>query len=146
MMSVSSNVSLEAVRAEIQRADEEWAAAASAAQDLDRILSFWSEDATVFPPGAPAISGKTAIREFVANSLRTPGFSITWKTTQITVSPSGDFAYCTGPNRFTFQSPDGGVVTSYGKAVTVWRKDPAGWKCVVDIWNDDPAAAAQGWS
>jgi ketosteroid isomerase-like protein len=30
----------------------------------------------------------------------------------------------------------GNPVTTYGKAVTVWRKDPDGvWRNVVDIWN-----------
>jgi len=27
-----------------------------------------------------------------------------------------------------------------GKAVTIWRMENDVWKCIVDIWNDDPAA------
>jgi ketosteroid isomerase-like protein len=128
-------------RAEILRIDREWAAAAASGRDLDRVVSFWSEDATVFPPGAPAVAGRAAIRDYVAKGFQMPGFSITWETTQLVVSPAGDFAYGTGPNRFTFQGPDGNLITAHGKAVTVWRKDPAGWKCVIDIWNDAPPAA-----
>jgi len=130
------------VREEILRLDKDWAAAATAGRNVDLILSFWSDDASVLPPGAPPIVGKAAIREFVTGALNTPGFSVTWKTTEVTVSASGDLAYCVGPNRFTSPGPDGTVSTAYGKAVTVWRKDPDGWKCVVDIWNDDPSAAA----
>src|SRR5215470_8724089 len=70
------NSTLEAERAEILRLDEAWSAAA-AGLDVDHIVSFWSDDATVLPPGAPALVGKAAIREFVAASLGTPGFSIT---------------------------------------------------------------------
>jgi ketosteroid isomerase-like protein len=136
------DVNAAAVKDEILRLDKEWAAAAADGRDVELILSFWSDDASVLPPGAPPIVGKAAIREFVTGALNTPGFSVTWKTIQVVLSAAGDLAYCLGPNRFTAPGPDGTIATTYGKAVTVWRNDPAGWKCVVDIWNDDPTAAA----
>ena len=122
------------MKAESLRLDEEWVKAA-ADGDLERILSFWADDATVFPPGSPALAGKAAIREYIAASLRTPGFSISWNTTDVVVSAGGNFAYGVGVNRVSFSGPDGKPVVIDGKAVTVWRKDPAGWKCVIDIWN-----------
>ena len=126
-------------KAEILRLDAEWAKAAEAG-DLEKTLAYWSDDASVFPPGSPALVGKDAIRVYVAESLRTPGFRITWKTNEVTVAESGDLAYGIGTNRVSFTGPDGKPVTVEGKAVTVWRKDPTGgWKCVVDIWNDVPS-------
>jgi uncharacterized protein (TIGR02246 family) len=123
-------------KAEILKLDSEWARAAESG-DLERILAYWSDDATVFPPGSPALVGKAAIREYVAGSLRTPGFRISWKTNDVTVAASGDLAYGIGTNRVSFNGPDGKPVTVEGKAVTVWRQDAGGaWKCVVDIWND----------
>lgn len=121
---------------EILRVDAEWSRAAQS-RDLDRILSFWAEDAIVYPPGAPALVGKAAIREYVAKSLQISGFAISWKTEHAVVSKSGDMAYATGTNRVTFPGPDGKPITVEGKAVTVWRKQTDGsWKCVIDIWND----------
>jgi uncharacterized protein (TIGR02246 family) len=121
---------------EVLRVDAEWSQAAQA-RDLDRILSYWAQDAIVYPPGAPALVGKAAIREYVAKSLQTPGFAISWKSDRAVVSKSGDMAYATGRNRVTFLGPDGKSVTVDGKAVTVWRKQTDGsWKCVIDIWND----------
>ena len=126
-------------KAEILRLDAEWAKAAEA-RDLERILSYWSDDASVFPPGSPALVGKDAIRAYIGQSLQMPGFRISWKTNEVTVAESGDLAYGVGTNRVSFTGPDGKPVTVEGKAVTVWRKDPAGgWKCVVDIWNDIPS-------
>ena len=125
-------------KAEILRTDAEWAKVAESG-DLERILSYWSDDAVVFPPGIPSLVGKEAIRGYVAQSLQTPGFRISWKTSDVTVAASGDLAYGVGTNRVSFTGPDGKAVTIEGKAVTVWRKDAAGWKCVVDIWNDLPA-------
>jgi ketosteroid isomerase-like protein len=121
---------------QILRLDAEWSQAAGE-RDVERVLSYWTDDATVFAPGGPPIVGKPAIREYVARNLQTPGFGITWKTTRVVVARSGELAYATGNNRVSFGGPDGRPVTVEGKAVTVWRKEPGGaWKCVIDIWND----------
>ena len=120
----------------ILRLDAEWSRAAQD-RDVDRAVSFWAEDAIVFPPGSPPVAGKAAIREFVVKSFQTPGFGISWKTATVTVSRGGDMAYTTGTNRVTFVGPDGKQVGIEGKAVTVWRRENDGtWKCVIDIWND----------
>ena len=123
-------------RARILQLDAEWSGAAQA-RDIDRVLSFWADDAVVFPPGSPAVVGIAAIRDFVAKSFQTPGFTISWKTTTVAVSRSGDMAYTTGTNRVTFTAADGKEGAVEGKAVTVWRREKDGaWKCVIDIWND----------
>jgi uncharacterized protein (TIGR02246 family) len=120
----------------ILRLDAEWLHAAQD-RDVDRAVSFWAEDAIVFPPGSPPVAGKAAIRDFVVKSFQTPGFGISWKTATVVVSLGGDMAYTTGTNRVTFAGPDGRQVGIEGKAVTVWRRENDGaWKCVIDIWND----------
>ena len=128
------------VESQIRQLDADWSRAAQD-RDVDRVLSFWADDAIVFPPGSPAVAGKVAIREFVGKSFQTPGFSISWKTTTVAMSRSGDLAYTTGSNRVTFRAPDGKQGTVEGKAVAVWRREKNGaWKCVIDIWNDVSAS------
>ena len=124
------------VKAEVLRTDAEWLKAAQS-RDAERALSYWADDAIVFPPGSPAVSGKAAIRDFVAKSFSTPGFSIKWKTAAVELSGSGDLAYTTATNRVTVNGPDGKQVVIDGNAVSIWRRQKDGvWKCVVDIWND----------
>ncbi len=131
----------EDVRARILQLDADWSEAAQT-RDVDRVVSYWADDATVLPPGSPAIVGKAAIREFVARSFDNPSFRISWKTNDVVVSPGGEFAYGIGTNRVNVTAPDGTPVTVDGKAVTIWRREKDGsWKCVVDIWNDAPPAA-----
>jgi ketosteroid isomerase-like protein len=121
------------------RVDREWAAAAAEGKDIERIVSFWSDDATVFPPGAPVLHGKPAIRAFVQESLATPGFHISWRSDQASVSADGTFGYTTGTNALTVPGPDGKLMTVAGRGVAVWRRLPGGqWKCVIDIWNSGP--------
>ncbi len=123
-------------KAELLRVDREWATIASEGKDAERIVSFWSEDATVTPAGAPVIHGKLAIRSFVQQSLATPGFRIGWHPDQASVSADNTMGYTMGQNTTTFPGPDGKPMTVVGRYVTVWRRESGGaWKCVADIWN-----------
>jgi ketosteroid isomerase-like protein len=131
---------LEAERATLFRLDKAWAHAA-AARDLEKTVSFWADDAQVFPPGQPAVIGKDALRQYVSGGFAVPGFAISWETSEFVVSAKGDIAYGVGTNSVTVNGPEGKPLTEHGRAVTVWRKDSGGaWKCVVDIWNAAPAA------
>lgn len=127
-------MSTEADRAEILRLDAEWSEVAGS-RDVERILSYWSDDAALLPPGSPPLVGKAAIREYIRGSFEIPGFQISWKTVDVTVSEGGDMAYGVGTNRVSLTGPAGKPVVLEGNAVTVWRRGSAGWKCVVDIWN-----------
>jgi uncharacterized protein (TIGR02246 family) len=130
----------EAESAALLKRDAEWAAAA-AGKDVDRIVSFWADDALVVPPGQPVVEGKEAIRAFVKYSLTIPNFSIHWASEKVSFSPDGGLAYMRSTNETRFTQPDGRAMTLHGRGVTVWRHDPDGqWRCVIDIWNEPPAA------
>jgi ketosteroid isomerase-like protein len=127
-----------AARAALLKTDTEWAEAAGTT-DVERIVSFWTDDAVIYPPREAPVSGKTAIRKYVGESLKIPGFAIRWKPNEAVVSAAGDLGYTTGTNSFTFPDAQGRLITSNGRYVTVWRKEPGGrWRCVVDFWNEAP--------
>lgn len=123
-------------RVRLLERDAEWAALASEGRDVEAILSYWTDDAVVFVPGLPPVSGKEALRKYVLNSLNIPGFNMSWKSTDVQVSADGSLAYMFGQNKVTMNGPDGAPVTSEGRAVTIWRFEADGeWRCAVDIWN-----------
>ena len=125
-------------RETLLRTSREWAAVV-AAGDLDRALDYWTDDAVVMPPDQPAVAGKAAIRKYVQETASIPGFSITWEPELASVSGDGDMGYMVEQNRVTFTDATGSLRTQYGKAITVWRRQPGGtWKCVADIWNNNP--------
>lgn len=132
-----SKVDVEGERAAILGTDRPWQEAI-AAKDVERAVSFWADDAVVMAPGQPALTGKDAIRGFVAQSFKIPGFGLRWETGQVTVAPHGDMAYALAKTTTTVTGPDGKPLALRGKAATVWRKTAGGeWKCVLDIWNED---------
>ena len=78
----------------LRDADAQWSAAAEA-KDLDKTVSFYSADAIVLPPNAPAVTTKDGIREMWKGFLDSVT-SISWKVTRVEVAKSGDMAYLTG--------------------------------------------------
>ncbi len=123
--------------------DAEWASAASAGRDVENIISYWADDTVIFPPGQPVVEGKAAIRAFVTESLKIPGFKIHWVSDSVSFSPDGQLAYMRDLNETTMRGPDGNEMTVHGRGVTVWRRDRDGqWRCVVDIWNEPPASVS----
>ncbi len=132
---------LNAEKARLLQRDAEWARVAREGRDIDRILSYWTDDAVVLPPAVPAIVGKTALRQYVESSLHIPGFQMTWSSADVVVSPDGNLAYMFSKNAVTVNGQDGAPVTMKGRAVTIWRREPdGGWRCAVDIWNAEPTA------
>lgn len=123
------------------RRDAEWADAAAAGKDVEKIVSYWSDDALVIEPGQPVYEGKAAIRAYVAASLQIPGFKIHWVSEKPIFSPDGKMAYMRGVDEMTVPGPKGELMTLHYRGVSIWRREPDGeWRCVVDIANEPPPA------
>ena len=123
------------------RRDVEWADTAAAGKDVEKILSYLSDDALMIEPGEPVFNGKAAIRAYVAASLKTPGFKIHWVSEKPVFSPDGKMAYMRGVDEMTVPGPGGALMTVHMRGISVWRRDPDGeWRCVVDIANEPPPA------
>lgn len=136
-------VDLAAEEAAIRATDAQWLAAAQD-HDLEKILPFWSDDATILAPGSPAVVGKSAIRQYVSGAFATPGFSITWKTDKIEIARSGDIAYSTGSGKISVSTPDGKTATEENRSIAVWKKQPDGsWKCAYDVMSPAVPASKQ---
>jgi uncharacterized protein (TIGR02246 family) len=112
--------------------DAQWSAAA-AAKDVDKTVSFYSDDAIVLPPNEASATTKEAIRN-VWKDLIASASSVSWKATRVEVAKSGDMACLSGTYEVTMN--DG--TKDRGKYLEVWEKQADGkWKCGSDIWNSD---------
>lgn len=109
-----------------------------AAKDVDKILDLYEDGAVLFAPKAPATIGKAGIRTAFQGLLGAPGIKMSFKTTSVEVSHSGDLAV----QRATFQvettDKDGKPSTETGQGVVVWKKQSDGsWKIIADTNADD---------
>src|SRR5881398_2792280 len=119
--------------------DAEWADLATAGKDIEKVVSYWSDDAVLIFPGQPVLEGKAAIRAYVAASFDTPGFKIHWVSQKPVFSPDGKLAYMRGTDELTLPGLNGGTMTLHLRGISVWRLDPdKQWRCVLDISNEAP--------
>ena len=126
----------------LRDADAAWSKAAES-KDLDKTVSYYSEDATVLPPNASAATTKETIRKLWQDLLASPGLAISWKATKVEVAKSGDLGFVSGTYELTMNDASGNPVTDNGKYVEVWEKQADGkWKCGTDTWNSDLPASA----
>jgi len=129
---------VETERTALLAADREWSQSTT---DLEKFVSYFSADATVYSPGAPAVTGGDAIRKTIEEMMAAPGFALSWTPAEAVVAASGDIGYTSG----AYEMKATGA-SEQGKYVTVWKKEGDAWKVVEDIFNADAApqsAAAQ---
>lgn len=120
--------------------DAEWSQAASEGKDIEKILSYWSDDAKIFEPGQPVYQGKAAIRKYVSDSQKIPGFKIHWVSQEPVFSPDGKMAYMPGVDELTIPDRKGVLVTFHMRGISIWRLEADGvWRCVVNIANEAPS-------
>jgi len=115
----------------------EWAKGA-AAKDLEKTLSYYADDASLFPPNAPVITGAEARRKAWTAMLAHTDLALSFATTKVEVARSGDLGYETGTVEESFKDDAGKPVHVTGKYAVVWKKQADGqWKVVVDFFNSD---------
>ena len=115
-------------------------AAAEAAKDREKALTFWATDAIVQPAGMPQIQGREAISNLYETFFDSLGMkSFEGKSSGFTVAQSGDVAYETGVNRTVFTTPKGDVL-DVGKYMAVWKKIDGVWYiAALSVTSDAPA-------
>jgi ketosteroid isomerase-like protein len=128
----SEQINVESERQAIFAADREWAAAARAG-DVEKLASFWSDDAINFFPNQPAAIGKAAIGGLVRTNRSRAGFSLSWEPQEAVVAASGDIGYSYGTFQLSFENGDNEQVSRHGHYVCIWKKQVDGsWKCGVE--------------
>lgn len=121
----------------IGKADKELQAAV-ARKDLEKVISFYSDDARLMPAAKPAINGKQGIRTEWEAIFKIPDFENKSERKGLEVAASRDLAYTTGTYTATLRGEDGAIVQEPGKWVSVWKKQADGsWRIIIDIYNTD---------
>jgi ketosteroid isomerase-like protein len=121
----------------VRAASAEWAKVA-AAKDLEKTLSYYADDASMFPPNMPVVTVSDARRKAWTALFAPADMVFANAATKVEVAKSGDLAYEIGTFQESFKDDKGNPVKLVGKYVVVWKKQPSGqWKAIVDIFNTD---------
>jgi ketosteroid isomerase-like protein len=126
---------VESERSALMAADKEWS---GTTKDLDKFVSYFAPEASVYGTGMPKISGAGPILAMTKEMMASPGFSLQWTAQRAEVAASGDIGYTVGTYEMNMNNAAGNPMSEKGKYVTVWKKQPDGrWKVTEDIFNSD---------
>lgn len=121
----------------LMQLSREWSRSASS-RDVEKTLSYWTDDAVVISAGQPILKGKDAIRQMVEGGYKNPSFKISWEPKSAEISKSGDLGYLIEDSQITINDSTGKPVTQHFKSVTIWKKQTDGtWKNVVDVMSPE---------
>jgi len=111
--------------------------AALAAKDIDKVTSFYADDAQFLEPGAPIVAGRDEVHKAWAGLLSAASFvSLTFSATNVNVSEAGDVAWEVGTYDISTKDAKGKPTAEKGKYVVIWKKQSDGnWKIEVDMDN-----------
>ncbi len=129
--------------AAIQAVNGAWAGHYNAG-DADAVANLYWEDASLMAPGAPASSGRDAIRASIAADIEgAKAAGLTMNIEHGPINVSGTRAWQEGAFRVTDAS---GATVDAGKYLSVLEKRDGAWRLVRDIYNSDgkPAPADLG--
>ena len=118
--------------ASLDKAAAGWEAAYNE-KNAESVAALYTEDGQLLPPGAGAVNGRAAIKDFWSNDIATQWAKISIRADSSAVA--GDWAYRSGA--WSTESP---ALT--GKFLEVWKRAGDGWQLHKDIWNLDSMPAA----
>ena len=111
--------------------------------DAEGMANRYAEDALLAPPGAPAVTGRAAIKAFLGDdAAKSKAAGISLKKGSVTgTGVDGDSGWISG----TYTVVDGsGATIDSGSYLSVHRRTDGVWLYIRDMWNSDrrPAPAA----
>ncbi len=106
--------------------------------DMDKLMSYYTDDAVQLPPNAPMNKGKEAIKAFM-NQMMASGMKMTEVSFAVTnVEASGNVAYEVGTYDMAATVPGMGDIKDNGKYITTWKQQADGlWKVTAETWNSN---------
>jgi uncharacterized protein (TIGR02246 family) len=129
-------MTLETEARRIEEADRRWIAAFNVG-DLDAVVSLYTDDVVVMPPGEPSLHGREAVRRWLRTFFERHAANQRLVNDEIVVA--GDWAWMRGHFTLVIERRDvPGALRHDGKHVVIWhRGDDGSWMAARDIWNLD---------
>jgi ketosteroid isomerase-like protein len=132
-------IDLAAERAKLRAADYAFARLSQDKGVAEAFYEFLLPEATFLPDNGFPIRGRDAIKVHFAAG---PGGILSWRPVEAEVGAGGDLGYTWGTYDLRTTGPDGQTQISYGKYITLWKKQPDGsWKVALDGGNASPPPA-----
>ncbi len=139
--SCKSSIDVEAENKKLLDADKKFSQTSIEKGSAEAFNLFLTDDALELPAGNVPIIG----RENIYDSMKVGQheYQLSWEPQKAEVAMSGEMGYTWGKYIVKFNDSNGNEITSRGKYLNIWKKQPDGqWKVAVDMGNKDPKPAS----
>ncbi len=105
-------------------------------RNFEGLDNVYTSAARILPPGAPTISGRTAIKEFWSNLIKSANAKSAVLTSEDVIQ-AGEGVVEIGRATLTVHPAGGAPAEMEVKYVVYWKEEDGLWKWHVDIWNQN---------
>jgi uncharacterized protein (TIGR02246 family) len=132
LLAMAATAQARGIKDDIDAANAKFVAAFNKG-DAAGVARFYTEQATVLPPGAPMAEGRAAIQSFWQGALQAGYKNMSLKA--LRVDQFGNAAREIGQFTLDAPNPQQQITHVEGKYVVLWRRIGGSWKLDTDIWN-----------
>ncbi|RRB07658.1 YybH family protein [Larkinella rosea] len=124
---------------ELSQMNRDFAAALNA-RDAVAAANCYADDATLYPPNEPAVTGRANILNYWKGAIDAGATNVSVKT--IATGSEGDLGWETGQFQMDIKTPDGKVVVDKGRYTELLKRNTDGkWVSTMGMWNADAPPA-----
>ena len=105
--------------------------------DVDKIMSFYADNAVRIPPNEPALIGKEAIQRLSRQAADEFDLQEVYEVKNVKISGDMAVAHIAWSSTVTIKA-SGETVNPKGNGMRVYERQSDGdWKCIYSIWSDE---------
>ncbi len=135
--SCKSSIDVNAESKKLLETDQKFSRTSIAKGSAEAFNLFLTDDALELPAGNFPIIGRSNIYDSM--KVGQHEYELSWVPQKAEVAMSGELGYTWGKYMVKYNDEKGNEITSHGKYLNVWKKQPNGeWKVAVDMGNKDP--------
>lgn len=117
---------------ELIKTDKAWSLAAKT-NDMEKLCSFWENDAIILMSADMTIKGIDQIKSFITQARTDPNFEISWEVQSAEVSEKADMGYTFGIGTVQRTTNAGEIISTTKPYLSVWKKQSDGkWKYIIE--------------
>ena len=135
-MSISAQIPLDQISSAMRLTNDLFNTQVFGKRNFDALDDIYTADARILPPGAPMISGRTAIKDFWSNLIQSAN-ATSAVLESIDVILTGDGVVEIGRATVTALPEGSAAAEMEVKYVVYWREEDGLWKWHIDIWNQN---------
>ena len=124
---------------ELSQMNRDFAAALNA-KDAVAAANCYADDATLYPPNEPSVTGRENILKYWQGAIEAGATNVSVKT--IATGSEGSLGWETGQFQMDVRTPDGKVVVDKGRYTELLKRNKDGkWVSILGMWNADAPPA-----